>query len=103
MLLKNGAVLPEYGDDVLQLYIMTNKSGYRGAATILNTNAIIKHAQSIGADRIAVLPSSIHEVILAPLGAVTEDDLTQMVKHVNYTSLEDNEILSDRAYIFNIP
>ena len=51
----------------------------------------------------AVLPSSIHEVIVIPMenANFSEEDLTQMVQDVNGECVNAEEILSDHAYIYN--
>lgn len=50
-----------------------------------------------------VLPSSIHEVIVAPESKCpfSKEQLDEQVREVNKTEVAENEILSDHAYYFN--
>ena len=50
--------------------------------------------------RIAVLPSSIHEMLLIPnTGGFSEAELSEMVKSVNETEVIPEERLTDRVYV----
>lgn len=49
-----------------------------------------------------VLPSSIHECILVPdLGQYSREELAKMVKEVNQTQVEEEEILSYQVYYYD--
>ena len=49
--------------------------------------------------RIAVLPSSIHEMLLIPhVDDWEESDLSSMVREVNLTEVAPEERLTDRVY-----
>lgn len=83
------------------MYVLTNKSKVYGATCMLYKNLLKSFADSMMSD-IYILPSSIHEVILIPLR--TKDSIAEyrnMVKEVNETELDPQEILSDNVYIYN--
>ena len=72
-------------------YVVTNKSGHKGASAILN--------------KVVVIPSSIHEMFILSadiLESVGMEELTEMVQDVNKNEVSDKEQLSDRAYILDI-
>ena len=49
-----------------------------------------------------ILPSSIHEVIVVPESkSPVKQDLEEMVREINETQVEEEEILSYRAYYFS--
>lgn len=88
-----------------RFHIVTNLSEMCGASGILNTEAIKEYAKNVlHTNRIAMLPSSIHEVLIMALKEGEEKDynLDGLVNEVNRTSVSPEEQLSDRAYIINI-
>ena len=80
--------------------VVTNKSANNGAITILYPN-VIEELYAIHG-KLAILPSSIHEVLVHPLNEeITEQELTEIVKDVNSQVVDPSEILSDHAYIYD--
>lgn len=80
--------------------VVTNQHNVNGASTILYPNVIEDLYAKHG--KLAVLPSSIHEVIIVPLDdRMTKDDLTEMVRDINSQVVDPSEILSDHAYIYD--
>lgn len=85
--------------DILPLYVISNSTGARGAANVLDRDALQAFAFKHSTDKIYVIPSSIHECILIPATVNTDlEALTAMVKEVNATVVKPEERLSDRAY-----
>ena len=83
------------------LYILTNKGALNGAAAMLRTDILISFAESIGKN-FYILPSSIHELILLPdHGNYQVEELQEMVRTVNLTTVAEEERLSDDIYYFN--
>ena len=73
----------EAESDFPQLYVVTNQAKYRGAS--------------------AVLPSSIHEMLVMPYNeSINMDDLSFMVVDVNANKVEPEERLADRAYMIEL-
>ena len=90
---------PGVNMDGPQIYCVTNRERNRGAAGILETGRIRAFAREHGADRLIVLPSSIHEMLIIPdfEGAEIES-FDRMVREVNANEVPVDEQLSDRAY-----
>lgn len=84
-----------------QMYILTNEEKYFGAAAILYPH-VLSHISRILGGSFYVLPSSIHECILVPdSGQYSKTELEDMVKEVNMTQVEAEEVLSDRVYYYD--
>lgn len=84
-----------------QMYVLTNRSSMNGAACILYPNVLQEFAERIESD-LYILPSSIHEVILIKdQGMEDANGLRNMVKDVNRTQLDPEEILSDQVYYYS--
>lgn len=83
-----------------EMYVLSNKEKFRGAAGILNHDLLQSFASEHDAKALCLLPSSQSEVILVPLKAEYNiDDFTAMVQEVNATQVAPEDILADRAYV----
>lgn len=84
-----------------EMYVLTNENRNLGASVILYPELLTNMGKYLR-NNFYVLPSSIHEVILIPesfeLDAVK---LTKMVREVNRTEVDPEEILSDHVYYFD--
>lgn len=78
--------------DDLPMYVLTNETQTFGAGAILYPNMKEK-LQSIIGDFI-VIPSSVHECIIFP-SAVDIQAITNIIKEVNTTVVDEEEVLSD--------
>lgn len=82
------------------MYVLSNRMKIQGAACLLYEDILKDFAMVIQED-IYILPSSIHEVILLPR---TEADnpllLKEMVKEINETQVEVEEVLSNSVYLY---
>lgn len=82
------------------MYVLTNKNRVFGAVHIIMKETLDYAAEIIGKS-FYILPSSIHEVILLPdTGKEKPGDLEEMVREVNNTQLEADEVLSDAVYYY---
>ena len=80
--------------------VATNRNKIFGATVLLDTDFLEKIYERIG--DYYILPSSIHEVIILQKNPGLEvSNLEAMVKEVNTTQVEANEILSDYVYTYN--
>ena len=91
-----GLGLPEGEQEIL--YVLTNKQAVHGAAVMLYEGELRKVSDRLGGD-LAILPSSLHEVLLAPwTGRADSRGLREIVRNVNRTEVPDEEQLSDQVY-----
>lgn len=95
--------LPDSGKpekNTMPMYVLTNEHKFHGAGCILYSNFLKKIADEWGCD-ICIILSSIHETILIPMYMSRGcEEMAQMIREVNQTQLEPEEILSDHAYQF---
>lgn len=86
------------------MYVITNKDKYKGASAVLNKPMLAELAKKYDTDKLIVLPSSVHEMIVIPYGSVpmNVEELTRMVEEINASQVNPEERLTDRAYILNV-
>ena len=83
------------------MYVLSNRDRIFGAATLLYSESIKELTKRLNKNLI-ILPSSIHEVILVPDNGITEKTFFKdMVKEVNDTQVEPEEILSYSVYYYD--
>ena len=83
------------------IYVLSNKLRSFGAASMLYEGILEKVGQKLG-ENYYILPSSIHEVIVVPESkSPVKQDLEEMVREINETQVEEEEVLSDRVYYFS--
>ena len=88
------------GKDRCPMYILTNKQRRFGAGVILYPG-IMEQAQSLLGDNFYILPSSVHECILAPESSyMSQEQLSQMIREINEEHVEVQEVLSNQAYYY---
>lgn len=84
-----------------RMYVMSNLNRNFGAACILYPGKLEEIGKYLGVDYY-VLPSSIHEVIVVPVGEWTNrGSLEGMVKEVNTYQVADDEVLADTVYYYS--
>ena len=82
------------------MYILTNEKAINGASCLLYKNIIREFARSIESD-LYILPSSIHEIILIPVENPDDrEHFEKMVREINSSQVPEEEVLSDRVYIY---
>ncbi len=80
------------------LYVLTNESGIYGAICMLYRDELKNFANKLNQDLI-IIPSSVHEVLLAPLGEDTSyDELNSMVVTINQNEVSPEDQLSNHVY-----
>ena len=84
------------------MYVLTNTNGINGASVIFYKDILNRIAGLLDTDKLVILPSSIHEVILIKYNDCFEpEELREMVASINATEVPAEEILSDRVYIYD--
>lgn len=82
------------------MYVLSNRRNVEGAAGLLYTEFIGAFAEKRESD-LYILPSSIHELILIPVGDRIEVDiLKQMVEEVNKTQVLETEQLGSNIILY---
>lgn len=85
-----------------ELYILSNSSRCYGAAAILYPGCLEWAGEILGGDYY-VFPSSVHEVILMRKREdMCKSFLDKMVREINETQVDEEEVLSDRAYYYDV-
>lgn len=84
------------------LYVLSNEKRCQGATAILYPGTLAEAARRLGGS-FYILPSSIHEVILMPDdGKSNGKDLHEMIADINRSQLQEEEVLSDYAYRYDV-
>lgn len=86
-------------DRDLPMFVATNANKTHGAAVIMYDGLLEAVSERIGS--FYVLPSSIHECILAPASLGDVGAMTRMVKDINATEVKAEEILYDGCFYYD--
>lgn len=90
-------IIPE-----MLMYVLTNNSMMFGASAIMQSQIMDQACSVIGTDKLVVLPSSIHEVLLLPISEYPDITmLSGIVKEVNSTQVDPADLLSDKVQIYD--
>lgn len=85
----------------VKMYVLTNKEKMYGASAMLYSDEIAGLSERLDSD-ILILPSSVHEVLLLPDDREHKYDFyRRMVKEVNTTQVDPEEILSYSLYRYS--
>lgn len=88
-------------DDASQLYVLSNQAGIGGAAAILYPGTLKTCAEALKKN-LYIIPSSVHEVLLAPYDEKTvTGELAEMIQYINREEVAREDWLSDHAYFYN--
>jgi len=83
------------------MYVLTNQSKFLGAVSMLCDKALAEVAEEVDSD-LVILPSSVHEVIIVPHVEERDFDiLREMVREINGSQVEPQEVLSDNIYFYD--
>ena len=99
---EGGIMKLEWEDymDALPMYVLTNTQKIFGASVLMYDGVLKKVAGKLHSN-LAVLPSSIHEVIAVPVQGMAEAaGYESMVREINETQLEAEDVLSDQVYYY---
>lgn len=92
----------ELFNHVVPMYVLSNRERLYGASCVLYPNVLEQLAQDLEAN-LFILPSSIHEVILLPdCHQDSPEQLQNMIKEINDTQVEPEEVLSDNLYYYDL-
>lgn len=86
----------------IEMSILTNHYRLQGAAGMLHKEILNQYMQETQAERLLILPSSVHETLLIPCdSSANMKYFRDMVKEVNATQVQPEEILSDNVYVYD--
>lgn len=101
-MLSASSIELEIPEEAIPMYVMTNRMRLNGAATMLYEDMLPDFARNIGTD-LYIIPSSVHELILLPDdGRGDPQTFKDMIKEVNDTQVDREEILSYSLYRYSI-
>lgn len=90
-------------DEVAPIYVVSNKSQFRGAANITDHSNLKKLADNIGVHSFYIICSSIHECLLIGNDGNTDNSVYEkMCREVNDTVVSPEEVLTNTVYTLNI-
>lgn len=85
-----------------EMTILTTQDGYHGASCILYPEAI-EALSDMKEGNLMLLPCSIHEWIVHPENLFEAyEGLAELVKMINREELQEEEILSDHVYFYDV-
>lgn len=91
---------PPIQEEMKNIFIITNQAKINGAAVLLYPNVLKELAEQLRSDKLYILPSSIHELIVLD-ECDSIEQLQQMVHHVNQSMVLETERLSDNVYVYD--
>lgn len=86
--------------DVPPIYVISNKSNFKGAVAMLIPEIMQTVSRKLGGD-FYILPSSMHEVMAVPADQEKLDDYREMVTTINKTAVSMDDKLSDTVYRYD--
>lgn len=90
-------------DEQTPFFIISNTSKVKGASAILNKKVLAEFGKRYHTDKIVVLPSSIHEMLLVPYTEEIDiDTFSGMVASVNGSEVDPMDKLVDRAFLITL-
>ncbi|MBR1893304.1 MAG: hypothetical protein IJ815_07220, partial [Lachnospiraceae bacterium] len=93
-----------FGSEALDdMIVLSTEGGMYGAASFMYPGVLKTLSDSIGGGNLVIIPSSVHEVILAPMDKLImeREDLLMIVNEVNTSVVQDEDVLSDNLYKYD--
>lgn len=85
----------------LPLYILSNRDKYFGSVWITDSRVLEEIGEELRGDYY-VLPSSVHECMIVPANLRADvEELQEMVREINETQVEPEEVLADTVYRYD--
>lgn len=83
------------------LYVVSNNSRRYGAAICMLKDTMRELAETIKKKQVIFVLSSVHEFIIFNMDEIDKESLEEMVRAVNRTSVDAQEVLSDNVYVYD--
>ena len=100
--LREVAGVMDFGDmcDSFPIYVLRNETGVQGAACILYPRLLRDFAEASQSD-LFIIPSSVHETLILPHADPADSvQIKEMIRDINETAVDPEEVLSDNLYIY---
>ncbi|MCH5281256.1 MAG: hypothetical protein J1E61_07270 [Lachnospiraceae bacterium] len=85
------------------MYVLSNEKNFYGAASICYPEVLKEAAEHFDAD-LYIIPSSVHEVLLFPVGKGDQSDVSyfnETIRDINMVHVAAEEVLSDHLYYYD--
>ena len=82
--------------------IITTKNRMFGASALLFPDIFKEYCEKKGVQKIYIIPSSIHELIVIPQDLGTDLEISNMVREVNSTAVQESDVLSNHVYLYDV-
>lgn len=83
------------------MIIMSNETRSYGAIAMLNKRELKRISETVGRERLIILPYNIHEVLVLPDKGEDVEYWKENVKEANVCLISPEEVLSDSVYIYD--
>lgn len=94
--------LPDILLPILPPMYVLQSSAVRGASVLLRQDVLTEVAKKLDSETIAIIPSSVHEILAVPLESMDVPDIDSIIDSVNTNDVDDCDILSDHVYFFSV-
>lgn len=95
-----GVPYDESMEALMPMYVITNSKKLKGASAICDRKHLAEFTEEHHAEKLLVLPSSVHEMIIIPYTDDMDIEMfSDMVSQVNASEVAPEERLTDRAYV----
>lgn len=90
----------DFDDNNIPMKVVTTPNQNYGASVMIYSSAFMKLAEQFDSD-LYIIPSSVHELIVVPVGSMEPEMIKSMVVDVNREVVSPEEVLSDNVYYYN--
>lgn len=88
--------------DALAMWVVTRTTNVHGAAALCHPEIFRNFCQEHDIDKVAILPSSIHELILTTAEDEQTSSFAQMVHEVNASAVSPEERMNETVYEYSL-
>lgn len=84
------------------LMVLTNNRAFCGSSEALNQTAMDEAANKLKSDKLFVIPSSVHEVLLFPEnGGVSPNQFNELINSINQNEVKPQDRLANRVMLYD--
>lgn len=84
------------------LLVLTNNKAFCGSSEVLNQTAMDEAANKLQSDKLFVIPSSVHEVLLFPEnGGISADQFNELINSINQNEVKPQDRLANRVMLYD--